>query len=95
MFLTVKALKRRWSSLRDSFSREVNRRAEDGEEQGPEQATQRPYKYFEKLRFLEEVEEDPDSEPPKVKRMRRGAAPSQDPDRLFMLSMVDELKKVS
>ena len=80
--VAVNLIQKRWKNLRDTFFREVKK---------ADSAGGKKYKYYEDLLFLLTTDEELETRPPPAKKAR---SESEDPQRLFLLSLVDEMKKV-
>ena len=87
--VAVNLIQKRWKNLWDTFFREAKRADTAGEKK---------YKYNEDLLFLLNIDEELDrrpvqleTRPPPAKKARSEPA---EPERHFLLSLVDEMKKV-
>jgi len=97
VIVAEESLKKRWKSFRNAFLREeVMRLTEDQEEPG----ARKPYQFYESLLFLKpfirsfDVESNPTSSKKLKRKVTQLEEGEDDPDRMFMMAMMNELKKV-
>ena len=89
LFVAVNLIQKRWKNLRDTFFREAKKVDTAGEKK---------YKYYEDLLFLLNIDEGIDQRPAPLENRpppaKRARSEPVDHERHFLLSLVDEMKKV-